>query len=151
MSNRTQIVYNPKKYTTVVDSTKLKELANLRDSGIINEAEFENEKRKLLSSPNNPTVVTAHNPNQPNTTPPVQRTQNTVIMTNKQPDVLIAYLLWFFLGGIGIHHLYMGRGVIVFILALITLQGFFLLWIADLFLIPSSCAKVRNPPIIQQF
>ena len=134
----------------MVDSAKLKELANLRDSGIINEAEFENEKRKLLNPPNNPTVATAYTPNQPNTSP-VHRTQNTVIMTNKQPDVLIAYLLWFFLGGIGIHHLYMGRGVIVFILALITFQGFILLWIADLFLIPSSCAKVRNPPIIQQF
>ena len=135
----------------MVDSTKLKELANLKDSGIITEAEFENEKRKLLHSANHSSVVTAWTPNQPNVTSPAHRTQNTVIMTNKQPDVLIAYLLWFFLGGIGIHHLYMGRGVIVFILAFITFQGLFLLWILDLFLIPSSCAKVRNPPIIQQF
>tara|TARA_B100000959_G_C14622153_1_gene476666 strand:+ start:120 stop:533 length:414 start_codon:yes stop_codon:yes gene_type:complete len=136
---------------TMVDSTKLKELADLKNSGIITEVEFENEKKKLLHSPDHSSVVTTWTPNQPYMAPPAHRTQNTVIMTNKQPDVLIAYLLWFFLGGLGIHHLYMGRGAIVFILALITFQGFFVLWIADLFLIPSSCAKVRNPPIIQQF
>ena len=85
------------------------------------------------------------------TAPPVYSTQNTMIIANNQPNVLIAYLLWIFLGGLGIHHLYMGRGVLVFILALITFQGFLLLWVADLFLIPSSCAKVRNPPVIHQF
>ena len=133
----------------MVDSAKLKELGDLKGSGVITEAEFENEKMKLLNSQNQPSVATAWTPNQPDIIQP--RAQNTLIMTNNQPNVLVAYLLWFFLGGLGIHHLYMGRSAIVFILALVTFQGFLLLWIADLFLIPSSCAKVRNPPLIQQF
>jgi len=67
---------------------------------------------------------------------PQQQAQN-------KPSVAVAYLLWLFLGWIGIHHLYMGRGVGVFLIALITAQGFGLWWLLDLFLIPSSCSKNR--------
>ena len=131
------------------NSSKIKELADLRDTGIISSVDFENAKEKILKSSNHSTMAPSFPPQ--SHAPPVYRTQNTMIIANNQPDVLIAYLLWFFVGGLGIHHLYMGRGVLVFILALVTFQGFLLLWIADLFLIPSSCAKVRNPPVIQQF
>ena len=34
----------------MVDTNKLKDLANLRDSGVLSEAEFENEKKKLLNT-----------------------------------------------------------------------------------------------------
>ena len=61
-----------------------------------------------------------------------------------QPSVLVAYLLWFFLGIFGVHHLFMGRGVGVWLLALFTLQGLGVWWLIDLFLIPSSCAKNRS-------
>ena len=75
--------------------------------------------------------------------------QATVVSTSSnQPDVLVAYLLMFFLGFFGIHHLYMGRGVGVWILSLVTLQGLFVWLFLDLFLIPSSCAKVRGGQVI---
>ena len=64
-------------------------------------------------------------------------------MAGNQPSALVAYVLWFFLGWIGIHHLFIGRGIGIWLLSLITLQGFGLWWLADLFLIPSSCSKIR--------
>ena len=76
--------------------------------------------------------------------------QPTVITTGggDQPSVGVAYLLWFFLGWIGIHHLYIGRGVGIWILSVITLQGLGLWWIADLFLIPGACSTVRGQQTI---
>jgi hypothetical protein len=65
-----------------------------------------------------------------------------------QPSVLVAYLLWFFLGFFGIHHLYMGRGIGVWLIALISFQGFSLWWFIDLFLIPGSCAKNRSSSVV---
>ena len=79
---------------------------------------------------------------------PTHNNQGVVVVGNKQPDVAIAYLLWFFLGFFGIHHLYIGRGVGIFILALITLQGFGIWWLIDALLIPGSIAK--NNPVGQQ-
>lgn len=79
--------------------------------------------------------------------------QPTVITTGGGggPDVIVAYLLWFFLGWLGVHHLYMGRGVGIWIVSLISLQGLGFWWLADLFLIPGSCSKVRgNQTIIIQ-
>jgi len=67
------------------------------------------------------------------------------------PDVLLAYVLWFFLGWLGVHHLYIGRGVGIWLISLITLQGIGFWWLADLFLIPSSCSKANgNQTIIIQ-
>ncbi len=66
------------------------------------------------------------------------------------PSAILAYVLWFFLGLFGIHHLYMGRGVGVWLLSLITLQGLGLWWLIDLFLIPSSCSKVRGGMVVMR-
>ena len=60
------------------------------------------------------------------------------------PDTLVAYLLWLFLGAFGIHHLYIGRGIGVWLISIITFQGLGIWWLIDLFLIPSSCASRRN-------
>ena len=81
---------------------------------------------------------------------PMMMQQPTTVVAGggNQPSTLVAYLLWFFLGFIGIHHLYIGRGVGVFILALITAQGFFIWWFLDLFLIPSSCSKPRGGVVV---
>lgn len=65
-----------------------------------------------------------------------------------RPSAILAYVLWFFLGLFGIHHLYMGRGVGVWLLSLVTFQGFGLWWLIDLFLIPSSCSKVRGGMVV---
>jgi hypothetical protein len=67
-----------------------------------------------------------------------------VVVQQNKPDTLIAYLLWFFLGFFGIHHIYMGRGVGIFVVAFITFQGLGFWWLADLFLIPGSCSKIRG-------
>ncbi|HIG03118.1 MAG TPA: TM2 domain-containing protein [Candidatus Poseidoniales archaeon] len=71
-----------------------------------------------------------------------------VVAGGSQPNTLVAYLLWFFLGFLGIHHLYIGRGVGIFILALITFQGLGIWWLIDALLIPGSIAK--NNPVGQQ-
>ena len=60
------------------------------------------------------------------------------------PNTLVAYLLWLFLGFFGIHHLYIGRGIGIWIVSLITFQGLGFWWLIDLFLIPGSCASRRN-------
>ena len=129
----------------MVDTTELKQLAQLRDSGILSETEFAIEKNKLLNTTNSSLVPS---PNQAQFVQPMHNQQRTVMVNNNQPSVLVAYLLWFFLGGIGIHHLYMGRGVGIFLLAFITFQGLGILWIVDLFLIPSSCSKIRGPQTV---
>jgi hypothetical protein len=64
-------------------------------------------------------------------------------MAGNNPSALVAYVLWFFLGWIGIHHLYIGRGIGIWLVSLITFQGLGLWWLVDLFLIPSSCSKIR--------
>ncbi|MGB0725954.1 MAG: TM2 domain-containing protein [Candidatus Poseidoniaceae archaeon] len=66
------------------------------------------------------------------------------------PSAILAYVLWFFLGLFGIHHLYMGRGVGVWLLSLVTLQGLGFWWLIDLFLIPSSCSKVRGGMVVMR-
>ena len=76
--------------------------------------------------------------------------QTTVIATGggAAPSVVVAYLLWFFLGWIGAHHLYVGRGVGIWILSVITLQGLGIWWLVDLFLIPGACSKGSGQTII---
>ena len=50
-------------------------------------------------------------------------------------STVVAYLLWFFLGGLGIHRFYLGRPISG-IFYLLTVGGFAIGWIIDLFLIP---------------
>ena len=50
-------------------------------------------------------------------------------------STVVAYLLWFFLGGLGIHRFYLGRPISG-IFYLLTLGGFGIGWIIDLFLVP---------------
>ncbi len=75
----------------------------------------------------------------------VQPSGPTVIQTGGggQTSTLLAYVLWFFLGWLGVHHLYIGRGIGIWLLSLITFQGLGFWWLIDLFLIPSSVSK-RN-------
>jgi len=62
---------------------------------------------------------------------------------DSKPSVLVAYILWLFLGWIGIHHLYIGRGIGIWLVSIITFQGLGLWLLLDLFLIPSACSRVR--------
>ena len=71
-----------------------------------------------------------------------------VVMPDNGKTVLVSYLLWFFLGMFGVHHLYMGRGVGIWILSLITLQGFFIWLLIDLFMIPASTNMHRGGQIV---
>jgi len=77
---------------------------------------------------------------------PVMQQQGVVMASNgvAGPDTLVAYLLWFFLGIFGVHHLYIGRGIGIWLVSLFTIQGFGIWWLIDLFLIPGSCASRRN-------
>jgi len=70
------------------------------------------------------------------------------INTGGQASIIAAYLLWLFLGWAGIHHLYMGRGMGVWIVSLITLQGFGIWFILDFFLIPFACRKIRGQTFV---
>ena len=71
--------------------------------------------------------------------------QPVMVMAHQapRPSILAAYVLWFFLGWLGVHHLYMGRGIGIWILSVLTFQGLGFWWLVDLFLIPSSCSKLR--------
>ncbi len=76
----------------------------------------------------------------------VQQPMTTVIASPgaAEKSIAVAYLLWLFLGWIGVHHLYMGRGIGIWLISLITFQGIGFWWFFDLFLIPSSTRKVRT-------
>jgi TM2 domain-containing membrane protein YozV len=55
----------------------------------------------------------------------------------------IAYLLWFTLGLVGGHKFYLGRvGMGVFYA--LTLGGFVIGWLLDLFTLPTQVAQVRH-------
>lgn len=57
-------------------------------------------------------------------------------------EVGIAYLLWFFLGIIGVHHFYLGkigRGIFY----LLTAGGFLIGWLIDLFTLPAQTRQVN--------
>ena len=70
--------------------------------------------------------------------------QSPVQVIGPQKSVIGAYLLWFFLGWAGIHHLYVGRGIGIWLLSLVSFQGLGVWWLADLFLMPAACSKVRG-------
>ena len=71
-----------------------------------------------------------------------------IAMPGNGKSVLVSYLLWFFLGMFGAHHLYMGRGIGIWIVSLITLQGFFIWLLVDLFMIPGSTTMQRGGQIV---
>ncbi len=57
-------------------------------------------------------------------------------------DLTAAYVLWFFLGVLGVHHFYLGktgRGV----LWLLTAGLFGIGWLVDLFTLPSQVRQVN--------
>ena len=70
--------------------------------------------------------------------------QRPVQVIGPGKSVIGAYLLWFFLGWAGIHHLYVGRGIGIWLLSIVSFQALGLWWLADLFLMPSACSKVRG-------
>lgn len=73
----------------------------------------------------------------------VKKTRYTINIGGNA-SIFGAYLLWLFLGWAGVHHLYVGRGLIIWVFSLITFQGFGLWWIADFFLLPFACRKIRG-------
>ena len=105
------------------------------------------EQQAYAQQPQQPQQAYAQQPQQGYAAP---ASQPTVITTGggNQPSVAIAYLLWLFLGWVGIHHLYIGRGVGIWLLSIITFQGIGVWWLVDLFLIPGACSKVRGQQTI---
>ena len=62
----------------------------------------------------------------------------------KSGSLIVAYLLWFPFGFLGIHHIYLGRGILIWFLSIITFQGLGIWLVVDLFLIPFSLRKSRS-------
>jgi TM2 domain-containing membrane protein YozV len=146
---------------TGVDPQQLAQVAPYFDQnqdGVLQQAEIQQAAMSVSQAPQTPFPTT--NPQnyvpqqsvmqqpvmqQPMMQQPVM--QQTYVQTGgSQPSVMVSYLLWLsnLLLPIGVHHLYMGRGVGIWLLALITAQGCGLWWFVDLFLIPSSCSKTRG-------
>lgn len=82
-----------------------------------------------------------------------------VVYVREQKSLVATYLLWFFLGGFGVHHFYtrnVGAGVAMLLLNVagwaltVVLIGWFVLavflvwWIIDAFLIPSYVTRANN-------
>lgn len=62
--------------------------------------------------------------------------------TNPEKSLAVAYLLWFFLGWIGVHHFYLGkvgRGVGY----LLTFAWFTIGWWIDLFTLPAQVKRLN--------
>ena len=111
--------------------------------GVLQQAELQQAAMSVYQTPQSPFPTT--NPQNYVAQQPVMH-QTYVQTGGSQPSVLLSYLLWLsnMLLPIGVHHLYMGRGVGIWLLALVTFQGCGLWWFVDLFLIPSSCSKARG-------
>lgn len=74
-------------------------------------------------------------------------THKQMMFEENEKSVLVAYLLWLFFGMFSVHRFYAGKtksGVVRLIMLLIPIIGWallLLLWIADLFLIPSMVGE----------
>lgn len=69
--------------------------------------------------------------------------QVVYVQPHARRSVLTTYLLWFFLGWIGIHHFYLGNTSIGCLY--VATGGFCLIgWIVDLFLIPSMVRRANG-------
>lgn len=90
------------------------------------------------------------------TSPVASDAQRLMVYDAEKKSVLVAYLLWFFLGGLGAHRFYLGRmgsavGMLVLFLASIVLSivvvgalGFVVLglwWLVDAALIPGMASR----------
>jgi len=77
---------------------------------------------------------------------PVQTVQQTAtyIPQTGSKDVVVAYLLWFFLGMIGAHRFYLGHAGMG-ILYLFTFGGFGIGWIIDAIIMPQLVYQANNP------
>lgn len=80
-------------------------------------------------------------------------------VTNEAKSTGATYLLWFFLGGLGVHRFYLGRAgsgaamlsltILGFLLFMVFIGGLLLLavavwWLVDVFLIPGMIAAQKN-------
>ena len=61
----------------------------------------------------------------------------------KERELWVAYLLWFFLGLIGVHKFYVGK-IGMGILYIITGGIFLIGWLIDLFTLPSQVRKYNQ-------
>jgi len=66
-------------------------------------------------------------------------------IANEQKNVLVAYLLWFFLGIVSLHRFYLGRPLS----AILQILSYFIVigviwWLIDAFLIPGMVDGNRN-------
>lgn len=87
-----------------------------------------------------PQVIVVQQPQQMATGP-------QIIPTGSRKDTTVAYLLWFFLGWLGIHRFYTGHiGTGVLWLLTGALCGFG--WIIDIFLIPGMVREANGRVII---
>tara|TARA_B110000438_G_scaffold303292_1_gene364128 strand:+ start:357 stop:719 length:363 start_codon:yes stop_codon:yes gene_type:complete len=68
----------------------------------------------------------------------------TYIPQTGSKDVVVAYLLWFFLGLIGGHRFYLGH-VGLGILYFFTFGGFGIGWIIDALIMPQLVRQANNP------
>ncbi len=79
---------------------------------------------------------------------PIDTEQELLVETrvsNEQKNVLVAYLLWFFLGIVSLHRFYLGRplSAILQILSYLIVIGI-LWWLIDAFLIPGMVDQHRQ-------
>lgn len=93
---------------------------------------------------------------------PEQR-EDVVVRVEERKSTTVAYLLWFFLGGVGAHRFYLGRpGSAVGMLALnflgwptlgiglgfLLLGAFAIWWVVDVFLIPGMVSAAPHGALV---
>ena len=78
-----------------------------------------------------------------------KRTATDLEAMKHHKSVPVAYLLWFFLGVLGVHRFYM-RNPWLGVIQLLTGCGFGVWWFIDLFLIPGRIRRI-NDDITNEF